>query len=629
MANRCEGFALPSSDTVLRSFLENAIPIAFASLLEPFWVVLNRLLCVLRPFEDLRTGSARSATAIYAQYTALPPQLSFWRALRSRHYVLATLCIIVISSNALAVALSVVFNEASVPVELNIDLSPTLAAGFLGDAQITSGTTPSGYTPPITYSDHFYVVMANISHATTLPPWMDNNYFYLPRNIPLNPPDYVEASKGSPVIQDYTMATRGFGVAAQCQLLLPNAMDNGIVFKPHTNDSGIDMFTRFVVGGKNITCVPWGREFQSILNPGQLSNASSALETVRLLYPLSKSDLVMEPETDDGGFCNQRILMGWARIGSAVSKGAALNNATKGRSFDYRFVSCQQQLTTIESGIRIDASGRVLSATNAEDTPTDAASFSTTNDTRNLISQLNSLIVAPPSVGGGLWHTDAFTSDWLNSVLKVYLNGSSALVDPAAPLPGDFSERIIPAIEDVIQRLSAVIISANAPNLFLPFQPSSEPLNTTANTTIISNTTTLRQPQPLNARASPANTVQGDTSAILTITETRIFMDPVMFRISIALLACHLLMAIAYYAWRPKAFLPRMPTTIASLLAFVSMSRAVADVGLEEVAWGKGRRTGGRYAYGRFVGVDGGVYVGIERAGRVVSPGDSGGVGKR
>jgi hypothetical protein len=592
------GFALPSSDTVFRSFLENALPIAFASLLEPFWVVLNRLLCVLRPFEDLRKGNAKSATTIHAKYTALPPQLSFWRALGSRHYVLAALCIVVISSNALAVTLSVVFDEASVPVELSIDLVPALSARLLGDVQITSGGNASAFTPPITYSDHFYVVMANISDGTALPPWVDNNYFYLPRNLPLTPPNYVKTSNGDPVIQHYTTSTRGFGVAAQCRLLLPNASDNGIVFQIRQNDSAIKLFTRHVVGSTDITCAGG-------FNPGPLTNASSAVEFIGGLSPLNESDSFIAPVVNDHGFCSRLLLMGWARIGPAVAKGS-LNDGTKGRSFDYKFISCQPSLVTLESSVRFDSNGRVLSAMH-NTTPSEAAPFSSTDETRSLGSQINSLVTAHNDNGlfinhvfSGVWHTDAFTSDWINSILKAYLNSSSALVDPTVPLPADFSTRIVPALEDVIQRLSAVLLSVNSPYLFLPFNSSSD---------------------AVNATASPASISPGDTSAILTIIETRIFMDPIMFKISITLLACHLLMAIMYYAWRPKAFLPRMPTTIASLLAFVSMSRAVADVGPEGKVWRTGRRKSsaqsGRYSYGRFVGVDGGVYVGIERAGRV------------
>ncbi|KAK6440034.1 hypothetical protein LTR95_003733, partial [Oleoguttula sp. CCFEE 5521] len=43
------GIALPSQNTIVRQILENYIPIAIATLMEPFWLVLNRQICMLQP----------------------------------------------------------------------------------------------------------------------------------------------------------------------------------------------------------------------------------------------------------------------------------------------------------------------------------------------------------------------------------------------------------------------------------------------------------------------------------------------------------------------------------------------------------------------------------------------------
>lgn len=64
----------------------------FSSLLEPFWAVLNRILCLLQPFEELKTGNAPSRLSIEAKYTSLPPQFAIWRALRARHFLLVAMC---------------------------------------------------------------------------------------------------------------------------------------------------------------------------------------------------------------------------------------------------------------------------------------------------------------------------------------------------------------------------------------------------------------------------------------------------------------------------------------------------------------------------------------------------------
>lgn len=122
------GISLPSSSAVVRSIIENYAPTVFATLLEPIWTVLNRLLCLLQPFDELRKGNAIASTSIEVKYTSLPPQLTIWRALRARHFMLAAVCLTAVSTNVLAVALSGLLNEqvttAVVPLASSMILSP-------------------------------------------------------------------------------------------------------------------------------------------------------------------------------------------------------------------------------------------------------------------------------------------------------------------------------------------------------------------------------------------------------------------------------------------------------------------------------------------------------------------------
>ncbi|KAG9234737.1 hypothetical protein BJ875DRAFT_530813 [Amylocarpus encephaloides] len=89
--------------------------------------------------------------------------------------------------------------------------------------------------------------------------------------------------------------------------------------------------------------------------------------------------------------------------------------------------------------------------------------------------------------------------------------------------------------------------------------------------------------------------------------ETRIFVSPLMLKISLVIMAFNLVVAIAYYVQRPKRFLPRLPTSIASVMAYLAGSRAAEDFKLRK--WGE---KDARFGYGRFVGTDGQTYVGIE-----------------
>lgn len=100
------GLDLPSNNPVLAQIRLNYIPVLFATLLEPFWTLLKRKLCVLKPFEVLRGGEAKASQSMDLRYTSLPPQLAIWRALKARHFLLVAVCAIGLSANVLAIALS-------------------------------------------------------------------------------------------------------------------------------------------------------------------------------------------------------------------------------------------------------------------------------------------------------------------------------------------------------------------------------------------------------------------------------------------------------------------------------------------------------------------------------------------
>jgi hypothetical protein len=74
------------------------------------------------------------------------------------------------------------------------------------------------------------------------------------------------------------------------------------------------------------------------------------------------------------------------------------------------------------------------------------------------------------------------------------------------------------------------------------------------------------------------------------------------------LLCSQLVVAVFYYVYRPKRFLQRMPTSMASIVGFVLKSRVLAEFAEKE-----NPQDSHRYAYGRFIGTDGKTHVGIER----------------
>jgi hypothetical protein len=224
-------------------------------------------------------------------------------------------------------------------------------------------------------------------------------------------------------------------------------------------------------------------------------------------------------------------------------------------------MSCSASLRAAHFDVVVDASGRVLGSEKTGDVAADdMGQFFRGNDTASaLIAQSWTLLVP-----AGLqfdWHNDTITSDWINALLGI-ANKSSALVDPATSIP--VADDVGPKLEALLQELFSILLGLNT-RVF--------------------------------ANVGDVESVTGS----LVVLETRIFMAPVMAQLCVAILACHLVVAVLYYALRPKVFLPRMPTSIAAVMSYVCASRI------------SGEDTEDRYGYGRYLGTDGETHVGIER----------------
>ena len=172
------------------------------------------------------------------------------------------------------------------------------------------------------------------------------------------------------------------------------------------------------------------------------------------------------------------------------------------------------------------------------------------------------------------WHSDTIAVERFNHLAKVLTN-STALLDVHSP-PPDFTTASN-ITNQIYTRTFAIQMSLLAPQLL---------------------------PAAADIRPVPARRVAP---------ERRVFMSEPLFYLSLTILIVDLIMAIIFY-WRiPRPFLPSMPVNIASQIAFFAGSHMMDDVqnaggDLQDLD-----RKGYRYGYGRYVGKDGKVHLGIER----------------
>jgi len=555
--------SLPSTNPIVLSLLENYVPAVFSTFLEPAWVILNRILCLLLPFEELRKGNARPESSIEAKYTSLPPQLVIWRALRSGHYLLSAVCVVAVSMNVLAIALTSLIIEDSAEVRLAATSSQLLLPQLSGRSiEIDDLANQFHYFP------HFYISMSNLTKNTPLPPWVDRDYFYVPFEIPASP---APTKSGTPLtLHGFQASTTGFGAELSCfELKMNEHAANTVIFNPIKNGSIIHFKTSHqLTDTTQVTCVGLGinnpfNETDSISN--EFTTGTSALETVNKMQAANG--------TNDEGFCSDLIVAGWVR----ADPEASIQQETDTLNFDgpinSTFIGCKPRLSAATFEVFVDDTGHILSSARTNTFTQISAQNSTNISTEALLMNANNLIIE--EIDGYMslfqWHNDSFTSDWINSLIE-YTIHSNNFVNPQSNPPS--SDNATALLQGVYSQLFAILLSLNSH----VFSNSSEPI--TMNVTILAQ-------------------------------ERRIFVSAPMFKVTITLLGLQVIVAMLYYAFRPVPFLPRMPTSIASVVAYISNGHMLGGVSPKpESSTTHNKEI--RYGYGRFLGTDGKTHLGID-----------------
>lgn len=465
-------------------------------------------------------------------------------------------------ANVLAVALGALFNEEPIMVNYPVSLLQTQLPELNSSNKIDPSDTVTYYFDP------FYVTMANLSQGTPLPPWTDTEFAYFPLVA-------VDEDRDNSSLT-YQAQTRGFGVDTVCTTLStsPDTMPY-IDYQLHDDASQSLAVLYTNENGTTTNCTNFFRFFP---NPALDLNktAPSGMLAQELATQLEPQRLIINgsgyENVKDRGFCERRMVMSWFRV-----KPRDINGTLEATHLD-----CISTLRTAMFDVTVDNAGYILDSQRVGDFE-DLTTISQ-SETHNMLVSANDVI------GGGAavytdsafisqddagWHNDTLTRDWMNYLLKLMLN-STSLVDPAKPLPT--GEETIPVVQDLYKRLFSATLGLN----MRVFKTATEPTR---------------------------------LSGVVVVPETRIFMDDTAFIITIVILGLNILVATVLYVQEGKPFLPRLPSTIGSLAAYVAASQAVREYvgpekGISEKRW---RNAGVKtYSFGRYMGVDGMEHVGVE-----------------
>ncbi|KAJ2994271.1 hypothetical protein NUW58_g1602 [Xylaria curta] len=415
------GLTPPSSNFEVRQLLENYIPTVFAMLLEPFWIMLNRMYCVFQPFSELQKGRSLPQHSVLAKYTSMPPQLAVWRSAKAHQYLLMFICLATLLANILALSLSGLFNDTPRVVTYKTMVKPTRIAAPSRNDILMHNRIPG------LYQDHFQALMANLSSKTRLPLWTDNTNFYLPfgqpRDRSLARGDQLKAT------------TLGFGIESQCSPIHSNDSFGGPAAKLSlTNTKVAIAFSARLPNGSNVQCSfeefapPWDSLF-----PGRPSAMELILGPWDLCWP------------------EMPWVAGWLRVHQQESGNRTLRSV---------LLNCQSNLRAAMFDVTVDTDGNIIRAENLGDPGANLEHWPA-NLSQLVTASLNEINLYTPGFGR-LWRNKTVTTDWINHLLTLMM-GSRSIVDPSQEVPDSTTVR--PILEDLQQRLAAVVFGLN-PSFF-------------------------------------------------------------------------------------------------------------------------------------------------------------------
>lgn len=510
-------------------------------------------------------GAKTASKSILLEYTSLPPQLAFFRAISAKHWLLTAVCAITASANLLTVGLSGLFEIQDSYQENSVFMNQNLSLRVVAN-QSSAPDGQGGYP--------LQTMRANLSENVALPPWLAPEYYFLPLSIP---------SENETADLSYHVTTSGVGSWLDCQEIKENNSELRYTFTlNHDATEANFTVTEMLSDGTTIRCFSPNAEIGD--------NAKAPAETTQVYLrgsPEGKKalELFIQPissyvsATRQEKFaCPRMLIAGWVR--SSISLGKNFSETLYGPtrnitdvSLNSTFMMCKPKFQTAEFDVTIDQQGHILGYTQRtafNESVDEALAWSIWNATTFLVG-------AAPSYFE--WHNDTFASDWMNLFLKQYMN-STSLLDANIALP-EFP-KLAGLVDYVYRELFAVILQSNEDSLLPALQVKS--------------------------------VVATEMRKI-----SKVFLSTKMFGIVLATLIAGLAVAICFYVLLPKPFMPYMPTSVAALVSYTSHSHLLQDLkktemdGYEDEVGHFFEEKGCVYGFGKYIGTDDGVHVGIDR----------------
>lgn len=365
-------------------------------MIEPYWVLVNRLLCVLQPYNDLHRAKkgSQAKRAMRAKYASVPPQLTLWNAARAGHVMLATVCVISLLGNVLAVGLGGLFSEKPIHTSYPVDLQFQQSHKF--DAGLSRKTETSRV------HEHFFGLKANITFGTEMAPWVSREYYFQPF-APSTPSDENST-------ETYKGRTRGYGVDITCDEITP-----------YRRIGKVDIM-----------------DFRSLYAERPRESPTTGCDK---FYNVSRVAVQEGATALEGSYiwC-ETLFVYWGRSAADPEKDR-----------DMKYYTCRPKFQTAPFDVSVDSQGRVFSWERAGDFEDDLGYDGSQNHTEILLK----LDLDNMSRGSPNWHNDTLSRGWYPDIMKAA--GDEWFLDPTEPLPDP--AKVLPLIEGIWKRSFAALLA--------------------------------------------------------------------------------------------------------------------------------------------------------------------------
>ncbi|KAK5939363.1 hypothetical protein PMZ80_008667 [Knufia obscura] len=563
MASKSDGLHLPSNNRFVTQIILNLLPTGLATAQGAYMALVCRLYSFLSPFLDLRRGNALSSSTLSVRYTSLLPQFLGWRAVVSGHHLLVGLSMATLLSTILPVSSAALFEQRSISSATSAAVQVDYLPKYTQHESELSLAVAGGPLSTGGGKNAYLVNIVNLTGGTPLPPWTSAEYGYIPVAL--------QQTHGQADLQSYDVETVGYAADLQCvdAFSLDPQANVSLTFRINGTLAQLRLDVSYTeTDGAARHCSMWRPDQQAV----GFGDVGGSLSSDAQAFEIS----IQSWEIGTLNACSGIVVKGWVRAKLLGDSQKATTSET-GLDYNATLITCRPRLKTQRQSIRISPKGDILSSTSLE--PPNYQLPVSVNLSAPLKKTLNLFSDEYGAIDPLQWRNNTLAMDWFNYGLKTYM-GNGSFLDPSQPVPP--AADVVPAMSALFSRLFAVQMY-----LYRDFlEPASETSHHTIPATAYHNTRRIFISKPA-----------------VVVTQTILTFDVIVLIIVLIIFLIHL----------PKPFLPRMPFTIASQIAYFAGSRAAVEVAAHRGNM-KGLDEGGaRYGFGTYIGKDGAGRVGIEK----------------